>query len=122
MYTAHSEVIGVEKFLPEENAIVLRNGRKIHYNFMVNAMGLKTNLESVKGYEEAWSDPEHPVYLCKDHLSWKSAVNKHMRFHYSHNNGDAMFVIPPYPFAGEVENYNFFLTRQIYDWYQHHGK
>ena len=42
---------------------------------------------------------------------WKSAVNKHMRFHYSHNNGDAMFVIPPYPFAGEVENYNFFLTR-----------
>ncbi|MFO0131379.1 MAG: hypothetical protein ACK52J_02205 [bacterium] len=51
--------------MPDENAIVLRNGRKIQYNFMVNAMGLKTNLESVKGYEEAWSDPEHPVYLCK---------------------------------------------------------
>jgi hypothetical protein len=35
-----------------------------------------------------------------------------MRFHYSHNNGDAMFVIPPYPFAGEVENYNFFLSKK----------
>ena len=38
MYTA-SEVSFVEKFLPEENAIVLKNGRKISYNQLVIAMG-----------------------------------------------------------------------------------
>jgi hypothetical protein len=41
------------------------------------------------------------TFLSKDHLSWRSAVNKHMRMHYAHNHGDAIFVIPPYPFAGE---------------------
>jgi hypothetical protein len=34
-------------------------------------------------------------------------VNKHMRMHYAHNHGDAIFVIPPYPFAGEgISNYD----------------
>jgi len=117
MYTAHTDLVGVEKFLPDENAVILRNGRKIQYNFMVNAMGLKPDMASIKGFYEAWEDTEHPVYTCSDHLSWRSAVNKHMRMHYAHNHGDAIFVIPPYPFAGEVENYNFFLTRQIYDWF-----
>ena len=37
----------------------------------------------------------------KDNLSWRSMVNKHMRMHYSMNHGDAYFVIPEYPFAGE---------------------
>lgn len=31
----------VIRFLPDENKIVLRNGRKIEYNFLVCAMGLK---------------------------------------------------------------------------------
>ena len=101
MYAANTECIGVEKFIPDENAVILRNGRRIEYNFMVNAMGLKPNMESIKGFHEAWEDSEHPVYSAKDHLSWKSAVNKHMRMHYSHVNGDAIFVIPEYPFAGE---------------------
>lgn len=29
MYTAHSDGIGLQKILPEESAIILRNGRKI---------------------------------------------------------------------------------------------
>lgn len=40
MYTAHSDNIGVDKFLPEENALVLRNGRKIGYSWLVLAMGM----------------------------------------------------------------------------------
>lgn len=54
MYAANTDLVGVEKFLPDENAVVLRNGRKIEYNFMVNAMGLKPNMESIKGFYEAW--------------------------------------------------------------------
>jgi hypothetical protein len=79
-------------------------------------------LNLVKGLEEAWRDTEHPVYTNKDHPSWKSSVNKHMKMHYAHTYGDAFFCIPPYPFAGEVENYNFFLSKQIYNWYEFHGK
>jgi len=41
MYAAHSDLVGVEKFLPDENAVILRNGRRIEYNFLVCAMGLK---------------------------------------------------------------------------------
>ena len=44
------------RFLPDENAVVLKNGRKVEYNVMVNAMGLKPNMESIKGFYEAWSD------------------------------------------------------------------
>ena len=81
-------------------------------------MGLKQNLNLIKGLEEAWKDTEHPVYtnkvrilkyiniikiiiIKKDHPSWKSSVNKHMKMHYAHTFGDAYFCIPPYPFAGE---------------------
>jgi hypothetical protein len=28
-------------------------------------MGLKQNLDSIKGFEEAWKDVEHPVYTNK---------------------------------------------------------
>jgi len=74
-------------------------------------MGLKENFGAIKGFEDAWIDPEHPVYTNKDYLGWKASVHKEPKFHYSHNNGDAYFCIPPYPFAGEVESYSFFLTR-----------
>jgi hypothetical protein len=64
MYSAHSDLVGVDKFLPDENAVVLNNGRRIEYNFMVNAMGLKEDMNSIKGFYDAWMDHEHPVYTC----------------------------------------------------------
>lgn len=39
MHTAHSDNIGASQILPEENAVVLRNGRRIGYNHLVVAMG-----------------------------------------------------------------------------------
>lgn len=66
-------------------------------------MGLKENMASIKGFDEALADIYHPVYSCTDHPTWKSTEIKHPRFHYSHTHGDAYFCIPPYPFAGEVE-------------------
>lgn len=54
MYSANTECIGVDKFLPDESAVILKNGRRIQYDFMVNAMGLKPNMESIKGFHEAW--------------------------------------------------------------------
>jgi len=74
-------------------------------------MGLKEDFGAIKGFKEAWDDGEHPVYSCKDSPAIKSAIHKEPKFHYSHNNGAAYFCIPPYPFAGEVESYSFFLTK-----------
>jgi sulfide:quinone oxidoreductase len=122
MYTAHSDCIGVDKFLPEENQVVLRNGRKIGYEQLVIAMGLKEDVHSIKGLYEAWGDHTHPVYVSRDHPTWRSNDHKYQKYHYNHTCGDAFFCIPPYPYRGEVGGFNFFLSAQIWKWYSLHGK
>lgn len=119
MYTA-SEISTVEKFLPEEDAIVLKNGRKIHYGQLVIAMGihfkvknlsyflkkgLKEDFDAVPGFEEAFADVDHPVYAPKDHASWRSFHHPYPRWHYNFTGGDAYFCIPPYPYKGERNYY-----------------
>jgi len=53
MYSA-TETLPVETFLPEENTVVLKSGRKISYDYLVLAMGLKEDLDSIKGFEDAF--------------------------------------------------------------------
>jgi len=71
MYSA-TEAQTVETYLPDENTIVLKSGRKIQYDWLVIATGLKEDFGSVKGLEEAWLDLEHPVYTNKESSTWKS--------------------------------------------------
>lgn len=122
MYTAHSDMVGVDKILPEENKVVLRNGRKIGYEFIVIAAGMKENLEAIKGFEQAWSHPDHPVFAAKDHFTWKSDLHKYPRYHYNFNSGEAYFCIPPYPFRGEIETYNWFVSVDVWNTFKWHGK
>jgi hypothetical protein len=63
----------------------------------------------------------NPIHTI-DHPSWRASDHKYTRWHYNFNHGDAYFVIPPYPFSGEVENYNFFLSHRIWEWQQAHGR
>ena len=51
MYTAHSDSIGVDKFFPKENALVLRNGRRMEYDNLVIAMGMPFATETIKGFD-----------------------------------------------------------------------
>lgn len=74
MYAA-TETSSVETYLPNENAVVLKSGRKINYDWLVIATGLKENVDSVKGLADAWHDIDHPVYMNKDHPAWK--INVH---------------------------------------------
>lgn len=97
---AHSEGVGVDKFNPDKNEIVLKNGRVIQYENLVIAMGQKSNYDSVKGFDEAWSDLEHPFYTNGEHPSWKITCNKVARYLHNFNGGDAIFYIPPSPFGG----------------------
>ena len=45
----------VEKFLPEENCVVLDNGDKISYDTLVVALGIDLKFGLTKGLEEAFS-------------------------------------------------------------------
>jgi len=49
-------------------------------------------------------------------------MHKYPRWHYNFTCGDAYFCIPPYPFRGEIETYNFLISTEIWKWYRHHGK
>lgn len=49
-------------------------------------------------------------------------MHKYPRWHYNFFSGDAYFCIPPYPFRGEIEAYNFFISTDIWKWYKANGK
>jgi sulfide:quinone oxidoreductase len=85
-------------------------------------MGMNEDLDAIKGFEDAWRHPEHPVYAPKDHPSWRSYLHKYPKWHYNFFSGDAYYCIPPYPFRGEVETYNFFISTEIWRWYKANGK
>jgi NADH dehydrogenase FAD-containing subunit len=121
-HTAHSDGIGAEKIIPEENAIILRNGRRIEYDHLVVATGLNEDMSQIKGLEEAWADLHHPVFASKEHPAWKSNDNKHQRWIYNYTNGNAFYCIPPYPYRGEISSFNFFNATQVWKWYRGNGK
>ena len=68
MYTAKSDGIGVKTYLPEENAVILTNDRRIEYDHMVIAKGMKHAPENIVGLDEAWAEFEHPVYTSKGNI------------------------------------------------------
>lgn len=121
-HTAHSDGVGCDKILPDENAIVLRNGRRIEYDHLVVATGLNEDLQAIKGFEEAWSDLHHPVFSHREHPSWKANDMKHQRWIYNYTNGNAIYSIPQWPYKGEVNSFNFFPAAEVWRWYARNGK
>ena len=119
---AHSDYVGVEKFNPDANEVVLRNGRTIKYETLVVAMGMKDNQESIKGFDEAWADPYSDFHTNADHPSWKSSVTKPTRVHLNFNGGDAIFYIPPGNYHGAISDFNFFVTKDRFDLMAKSGK
>jgi len=85
-FAVTSEGQGVAQFLPAENAVVLKNGRKIQYDQLVVATGLKQET-NIKGMEEAWVDPLHPFFTCVDHPSWKTTSAKPYRYMHNFDGG-----------------------------------
>ena len=97
---AGSDSIGVDKIDPQNSSVILKNGRTIQYDNLVVAMGQKDNYNSIKGFEDAWSDPDHPFYTNNDHPSWKTTTAKGYRVHYNYNGGPVYFYIPPNNYYG----------------------
>ena len=122
MYTAHSDSIGVDKYFPKENYLVLRNGKKMEYDNLVIATGMPFATETIKGFDEAWGDTEFPFYVASDYPTWRDSVNKSFKPHLNYKGGTYIFHIPPAPYHGEIECFNFFLSKEIFNWGEFHGK
>ena len=100
-FAVNSEGQGVAQFLPNENAVILKNGRRVEYDQLVIATGLR-EVSDVKGLNESWEDPLHQFHTCQDHPGWKSNVTKPYRFIHNFHGGEAIYYIPPSPFHGEI--------------------
>lgn len=89
---------------------------------MVIATGMDSNPGAIEGLDDAWADLDHPVYANQDHPSWRGNDHPYQKWHYNYTSGDAIFCIPPYPYTGEIECFNFFTSCEVWDWYKRHGK
>lgn len=117
-----SDYNGVEKIDANNNQVTLKNGRVIQYENLVVAMGQKENYQSIKGFEDAWADTSSPFYTNQDHSSWKTTTAKGYRVHYNFNGGPAYFYIPPNNYYGELENYNFLISKNFWNLHAQTGK
>lgn len=122
MFTAKSDGVGVKTYLPDENKVVLANGRTIEYDHLVIGTGLKHDVGLVDGLANAWKTYDIPVHVAKDHPDWRANEFKFPRWHFNYTSGDAIFCIPPYPYAGEIECFNFFASTEIWKYFANHGK
>ena len=101
-FAVSSDGQGVMKFNPQNNEVVLKNGRVVQYDQLVIATGMENNYQSIKGFEEAWADLDCPFHTNQDHSTWKNSDVKFYRYQYNYMGGDAIFYIPPAPFHGEI--------------------
>jgi len=120
--SAHSDGFGVKTYLPDENAVILTNDRRIEYDHLVVATGMKYDLKSIEGFWAAWEDPLCPVYSTMDHPNWPATGVKFLRHHGNYFHGDAYFYIPPGNYRGEVAAYNFLATAVQWEWAKTIGK
>lgn len=118
---ANTELVGVEKYLPEENSILLKNGNKIGYKQLIIASGFIQDYDKIKGLDEAWKDFDTPVYTTEDHPSWEVFNYKYTRWLTNYHHGDAYFYIPKFPFKGEIGAYHFLQAHQTWKDYKKIG-
>ena len=112
----------MDKINPDACEITLKNNKTIKYETLVLAMGQKNNFSEIKGFEEAWEDKYHTFYTNMDHPGWKTTVTKAQRTHLNFNGGEAFFYIPPNNFYGEIQDYNFFVTKDHFNLMAKSGK
>lgn len=81
----------VTEFLPDENAVVLENGVKRAYDYLVVAAGIQMDWNKIKGIDEALKTP----YVTSNYLTEGS--KKTWELFQSIKEGNAVFTQPPMP-------------------------
>ena len=62
-----SDGVSAQLIIPEENKIILANGKEYEYDVLMLAPGIGADLESIQGLKEAIFDGDCPVYTSKDY-------------------------------------------------------
>ncbi len=89
----------VTKIIPNENKVVLDNGREYTYRALVLANGLDTKSEFIEGLKELELEDRSGVFVNK--VDDKYRVDKNYYAGWQHFHGDLIFYQPQFPFKDE---------------------
>ena len=100
------------------------NPARIFSNFAIanlKFLGRPIDPNAIKGFSEAYADRKCPVYSNFQHESFGLTNDKHLEWLYGFRHGDAYFYIPPFPFKGEINAYNFLAAADLWSNYKKLG-
>jgi NADPH-dependent 2,4-dienoyl-CoA reductase/sulfur reductase-like enzyme len=80
----------VQSFQPEENAVTLRDGRKLHYETLIVASGLQIDWNKIPGLNDALEDASCPVASIYHYRHSEKA----QRVLSGLTHGEAIFTVP----------------------------
>jgi len=97
---------GISQIDPNASKITLSNGRSINYKTLILESGLTQAPEKIEGFLEALNDETCPVLSTIESTNPRKYYTGFPLF----TNGNAFIYIPEFPFANEVETYNFLMS------------
>jgi len=66
MSTVNSDGVMAKLIVPEENKIILENGKEFEYDVLMLAPGIGEDIDKIQGLREALEDTSCPVYSSKN--------------------------------------------------------
>jgi hypothetical protein len=94
----------VVKYMPNENKLLLSNGREYTYKALVLAPGLDHRTDGIEGLPELEKTPEQEnVFVHK--IDNKERVLRNYLHGFNHNNGDMICYSPKAPYKGEGSDF-----------------
>lgn len=94
----------ITKFVPEENKVILSNGREHTYKALVLANGLNHQNSFIEGLPELEKTPEEENVFVHM-LDSKERVDRNYYHGWNHNNGDLICYSPKAPYKGEGSDF-----------------
>lgn len=107
----------IKKILPNESAVELANGRKIHYSALILEPGLEQIPESIPGLLEGLNTPNGRVFAPLG----KPNNPLYYGFVPLFEHGQAFVYIPEFPFENEVDQYNFLSALSTWEMGENYG-
>ena len=90
----------MKEYKPQENKVVLTNGREYTYKALVLAPGFDHREDLIEGLPELSQGPEEDNVFVHM-LDSKERVDRNYYHGWNHNNGDFICYSPKFPYKGE---------------------
>lgn len=95
--------VKVVKYMPDENKLVLSNGKEYTYKALVLSTGLDHKVELIEGLSDLQNTPESEGVFV--HQLDKAVTDRNYYHGWSHNNGDMICYSPKAPYKGEGSDF-----------------